>query len=121
MSNLTIYQIENPIAALIEQLSEELSAFKGDKRDRELREKLLLMVENACEELEMWGHAVGHVSWLASTSEEAERNTIDALGIIGLMQGKFLTINSALGSLKWNVNHIYNKEAGSLVLDDVSQ
>lgn len=115
-SNLKLsgYEIENPIAALIDELAEIVSPARVAGRDIETRNRLFKLAENALTELEMWGEAVGHISWLASTHGEADRDTIRFLGITSQMQGRFLTINRSVDSLRWNTVHNYNRRTGDV-------
>lgn len=115
---LTTHEIENAIATLIGELTKTVSIYKGETTELAQRKRLLCLAENAASELEMWGRAVGHTSWLASTHEEAAENTINSLGIIGLMQGQLLSINSQLDDLKWSVTHEYDAKTNTVTAVD---
>jgi hypothetical protein len=114
------FEVENSLAALIRELSETVSAMRGADRDIEHCKKLNCLAENTIDELEMWGRAVGHLSWLASTHQDATQTTIDSLGMVGLMQGKLLTMTNALDELKWELNHAYDKKNNKMLSTDLS-
>lgn len=114
------YEVENSLSTLIRELTETVSAMRGPDRDIEHCKKLNSLAENTIDELEMWGHAIGHLSWLASTHQEANQTTIDSLGMVGLMQGKLLTITKALDELKWDLNHSYDRKNNKMLSTDLS-
>lgn len=108
-NDISTFEIENPISSMLSDFSKSFSSFKETKASLEDRSRVLTLLANADDELEMWGRAIGHLSWLASTHDEAGKETLEALGIAALMQGKLLTIASTLSNLKWEVTHGYDE------------
>ena len=112
---LTHYEIENSLATLLNHLSSSIDFFSGATVDPDQAKQLRNLISNAKDDLESWGRAVGHVAWLSSTHEEAAENTMDALGIISLMQGKLLTITDRLDEIDWTLRHRYDRATGEVV------
>ena len=105
----TTFEIENPISSMLSDFANCFSSIRLGEISPEARERLLALLGNADEELEMWGRAIGHIAWLASTHEDADKETAEALGMVALMQGKLLTISSTLDNLKWEATHSYDE------------
>jgi hypothetical protein len=99
--NLSEFEISNPVTTMLADFKSSVSPRTGKKLAKKDRERLKSLVDNAKAELIMWGDAIGHVSWFASTHEEADKKVAQSLGMISMMQGKFLNLIEELDDLEF--------------------
>jgi len=103
---LSSYEIEQPVASLLQYYTSDLGARKrnGFKIEREYA--VSRNSQNALEEIEQWSRAIGFLIWKVSTCDDTCENTVDAMGIAGEILASFAVMAGTLGELENNDNTI---------------
>lgn len=103
-NRLNRYEIENPFSVLLRDLQNTMSPTYGNKLDKNEKERLKSLVDNAKSELTMWSSSIGYISWLASTHNEVDEQAIEALGLISSMQGKLMNMAEVVNDFDWYIS-----------------